>query len=135
MVEMPSVMSQKLQLPSRKLHSSVPKSRGHTWRAPAMAHTTNVPNTVRCECEMTKSVKCVGSCSERKASTDPWKHPTRYISDPIMRNLAGRLREKPPQCPFMVPKKFWSTVHTGMISVIDETMATVAAQTAMALER
>ena len=31
----------------------------------------------------------------------------------------------------MVPKKFWSTVHTGMISIIDETIAIVSAQSAI----
>ena len=132
-VEMPSVMSQKPQLPSRKLHSSRPTIRGQTYSAPAMAHTTNVPNTVRCECAMTKSVKWVGCCSERSASTEPWKQPTRYMSEPMIRNLAGRLREKPSQRPIMVPKKFCSTVHTGMISIIDETMAIVSAQSAMGL--
>ena len=35
----------------------------------------------------------------------------------------------------MVPKKFWSTVHTGMISIIDDTMAMVSAQSAMGLKR
>ena len=82
---------------------------------------------------MTKSVKWVGSCSERSASTEPWKQPTRYMSEPMIRNFAGRFREKPPQRPFMVPKKFWSTVHTGMISIIDETIAIVSAQSAMGL--
>src|SRR6185436_19901117 len=124
----PSVMSQKLQLPRRKLHSSRPTTRGQTWREPAMAQTTKVPNTVRCEWEITKSVKWVGSCSERSASTEPWKQPTRYMSDPMIRNLAGRLRDNPPQWPFIVPKKFCSTVHTGMISITDETIAIVSAQ-------
>ena len=31
----------------------------------------------------------------------------------------------------MVPKKFWSTVHTGMISIMEETMAIVSAQSAI----
>ena len=94
-----------------------------------------MPNTVRCECETTKSVKWVGSWSERSASTEPWKHPTRYMSDPMIRNLAGRFRPKPCPVARMVPKKFWSTVHTGMISIIDETMAMVSAQSAMGLKR
>src|SRR5512134_1152775 len=126
-------MSQKLQFPSRKLHSSRPTMRGQTWIEPAMAQTTKVPNTVRCEWEITKSVKWVGSCSERRASTEPWKQPTRYMSDPMIKNLAGRLREKPPQRPCIVPKKFCRTVHTGMISIIEETIAIVSAQSAMGL--
>jgi hypothetical protein len=35
----------------------------------------------------------------------------------------------------MVPKKFWRTVHTGMISIIDEMMAIVSAQSAIGLYR
>ena len=31
----------------------------------------------------------------------------------------------------MVPKKFWSTVQTGTMSIIDETIAIVSAQSAM----
>src|SRR5436309_1808295 len=68
-----------------------------------MAHTTKVPNTVRCECEMTKSVKWVGCCSERSASSEPWKQPTRYMIEPTIRNFAGRLRENSPQRPLAAP--------------------------------
>src|SRR3989304_1086232 len=100
-----------------------------------MAHTTNVPNTVRWEWEITKSVKWVGCWTERSASVEPWKHPTRYMIEPTTRNFAGRFRENPAQCPIMVPKKFWSTVHTGMISIIEEQMAMVSAQSAIGLNR
>jgi hypothetical protein len=55
----------------------------------------------------------------------------RYMIDPMIRNLAGRFRPKPCQCPIMVPKKFWSTVQTGMMSIMDETMAIVSAQSAI----
>ncbi len=48
-----------------------------------------------------------------------------------MRNLAGRFRPKPAQWPAMVPKKFWSTVQTGTMRSIEETMAIVSAQSAM----
>src|SRR5438445_13355658 len=80
--EIPSVTSQNPQFPTRKLQSGAsfiskrasaggtpaPRrpaarttaSRGQTYIVPAIAHTTNVPKTVRCECAMTKSVKCVG---------------------------------------------------------------------------
>src|SRR5262245_45303634 len=135
---MPSVTSQKPQLPTRKLHSGASliskrttARRGQTYMVPAIAHTTNVPKTVRCECEMTKSVKCVGCCSERSASSEPWKQPTMYMIEPTIRNLAGRLLEKCCQRPIIVPKKFWSTVQTGMISIIDETIAIVSAQSAI----
>src|SRR3989442_9917866 len=64
---------------------------------------------------MTKSVKCVGCCSERSASSEPWKQPTRYMIEPTIRNFAGRFRENSGQRPIMVPKKFCRTVHTGMI--------------------
>ena len=37
------------------------------------------------------------------------------------------------QRPFMVPKKFTSTVHTGMISSMEVTMAMVSAQSAIGL--
>src|SRR2546426_10125424 len=93
-----------------------------------MAQTTNVPKTVRCEWEMTKSVKWVGCWSARNASSDPWKHPTRYMMEPTIRNLAGRFLPNSCHRPIMVPKKFWSTVQTGMISIIEETMAIVSAQ-------
>src|SRR5262245_6741895 len=130
--EMPRVMSQKPQLPTRKLHSGETLARrGHTYMVPAIAQITNVPKTVRCEWEMTKSVKCVGCCSERSASSEPWKQPTRYMIEPTIRNFAGRFREKCCQRPIIVPKKFWSTVQTGMISIIDETIAIVSAQSAI----
>src|SRR5215475_7392725 len=125
-------ISQKPQLPTRKLHSGASlASRGQTYMVPAMAHTTNVPKTVRCECEMTKSVKCVGCWSERSASSEPWKQPTRYMSEPTIRNFAGRFPENSGQRPIIVPKKFCSTVHTGMINIIDETIAIVSAQSAI----
>ena len=96
-----------------------------------MAQITKVPNTVRCECEMTKSVKCVGCWSDLSASSEPWKHPTRYMIEPTIRNFAGRFFPKSVHRPIMVPKKFWSTVHTGMISIIDEMIAMVSAQSAI----
>ena len=94
---------------------------------PAIAQMTKVPNTVRCEWEMTKSVKCVGCCMERSASSEPWKQPSRYMIEPTMRNFAGRLPPKPCQRPIIVPKKFCSTVHTGMISSIEVMIASVSA--------
>src|SRR5438445_13235508 len=151
--EIPSVTSQNPQFPTRKLQSGAsfiskrasaggtpaPRrpaartaaSRGQTYIVPAIAHTTNVPKTVRCECEMTKSVKCVGCWSERSASSEPWKQPTRYMSEPTIKNFAGRFRENSCQRPIMVPKKFCSTVHTEMISIIDETIALVSPQSAI----
>ena len=80
---------------------------------------------------MTKSVKWVGCWSARNASSDPWKHPTRYMMEPTIRNLAGRFLPNSCHRPIMVPKKFWSTVQTGMISIIEETMAIVSAQSAI----
>ena len=71
MIEMPLVISQNDQLPSLNDHSSRPHMRGHRYSKPPIAHTTKVPNTVRCECEITKSVKCVGCWIERNASTEP----------------------------------------------------------------
>src|SRR6266850_3091478 len=96
-----------------------------------MAQITKVPNTVRCECEMTKSVKWVGCCSDRRASSEPWKQPTRYMTEPTMRNLAGRFGPNCCHRSIMVPKKFCSTVQTGMISIMDETIAMVSAQSAI----
>jgi hypothetical protein len=82
---------------------------------------------------MTKSVKCVGCWIERSASVEPWKQPNRYMIAPMIRNLAGRLRPKACQRPFMVPKKFTSTVHTGMISSMEVMIARVSAQSAIGL--
>src|SRR6202050_3438517 len=71
MVEMPTVISQNDQLPSLKDHSSRPHMRGQTKINPPIAHTTKVPKTVRCEWEITKSVKWVGCWIERNASSEP----------------------------------------------------------------
>ena len=131
MVEMPAVIIQNDQLPSLNDQSSRPNSRGQTKTRPPIAHTTKVPNTVRCECEMTKSVKWVGCWIERSASVEPWKQPNRYMIDPMIRNFAGRLVPKVCQLPFMVPKKFTSTVHTGMMSSMEVTMESVSAQSAI----
>jgi len=49
---------------------------------------------------------------ERSASTEPWKQPSRYMIEPMIKNFAGRLLAKPSHRPFTVPKKFTSTVHT-----------------------
>src|SRR5262245_37570355 len=98
-----------------------------------MAHTTKVPNTVRCECEITKSLKCVGCWIERSASVDPWKQPTKYMIEPMIRNLAVKFCPKVCQRPTMVPKKFCKTVHTGTISSIEVMMANVSAQSAIGL--
>ena len=106
---MPNVINQNDQLPSLNDHSGCPTIFGSTYTVPPIAHTTNVPNTVRCECEMTKSVKCVGCWIERSASVEPWKQPTRYISEPMIRNLAGRFCPNVCQRPIMVPKKFCNT--------------------------
>ena len=62
---------------------------------------------------------------------EPWKQPIRYRTDPTMRNFAGRLCANSVHRPIIVPKKFCSTVHTGMISIIDDTMAIVSAQSAI----
>ena len=69
----------------------------------------------------------------RKASTEPWKHPTRYISEPMIRNLASRSRPNSCHLPVIVPKKFTSTVHTGMMRSIEVMMASVSAQSAIGL--
>src|SRR6202167_1441818 len=60
MIEIPAVISQNDQLPSLNDHSSRPHIRGQRKINPPIAHTTKVPKTVRCECEITKSVKWVG---------------------------------------------------------------------------
>ncbi len=57
------------------------------------------------------------------------------MSDPMIRNLAGRFWPKPCQRPIMVPKKFCSTVHTGTINNIEVMIARVSAQSAMGLYR
>ena len=69
----------------------------------------------------------------RKASVEPWKHPNRYMIEPMIRNFAGRFVPNVLQRPIMVPKKFTSTVHTGMISSMEVTMAMVSAQSAIGL--
>src|SRR5438309_57958 len=135
MSEMPNVISQNDQLPKVKDHSGRPRSLGSTYTVPPMAHTTKVPNTVRCEWEITKSLKWVGSWIERRASVEPWKQPTKYMSEPMMKNLAGRFPPKVCQRPIMVPKKFCSTVHTGTISSIEVMMDSVSAQSAIGLNR
>ena len=53
--------------------------------------------------------------------------------EPMIRNFAGRFVPKVSQRPIMVPKKFTSTVHTGMISSMEVTMAMVSAQSAIGL--
>ena len=88
---------------------------------------------MRWECEITKSLKCVGCWIERSASVEPWKQPARYMSAPMIRNLAGRLVPIVLQRPITVPKKFTSTVHTGMISSMEVTMAMVSAQSEIGL--
>src|SRR4029453_12813973 len=100
-----------------------------------MAQTTKVPNTVRCEWEMTKSEKCVGCWIERRASVEPWKQPNKYMREPMMRNFAGRFFPKSRQRPFTVPKKFTSTVHTGMINNMEVMIARVSVQSAIGLYR
>src|SRR2546428_11494370 len=100
-----------------------------------MAQTTNVPKTVRCEWEMTKSVKWVGCWSARNASSDPWKHPTRYMMEPTIRDLAGRLLANSWHRWIMVPKKFWRTGRTGVMSMIEEAMGIVSGQAALWEER
>ena len=132
---MPKVMSQNDQLPSFNDQSGRFTSLGITKIVPPMAHTTKVPNTVRCECEMTKSLKCVGCWIARKASVEPWKQPAKYISEPMIMNLAVRFCVKVCQRPIMVPKKFCSTVHTGTISSIEVMIDSVSAQSAMGLYR
>ena len=82
---------------------------------------------------MTKSEKWVGCWMERSASTEPWKQPNRYMIEPMIRNFAGRFLPKPSQRPFTVPKKFTSTVHTGMINSMEVTIASVSAQSAIGL--
>ena len=131
MAEIPAVISQKAPLPSANDQGLESVMRGHTYTAPASAHTTNVPKIVMCEWPTTKSVKCVGRWRTRNASIEPWKQPTRYMSEPVTRNLAGRFRPSSRQWEPTVPKKFWMTVHTGMISIIDDTMAIVWAQSAI----
>src|SRR2546425_10540494 len=100
-----------------------------------MTHITKVPKTVRWEWAMTKSVKWVGCWTVRSAEIEPWKQPIKYMIEPTMRNLAGRFRPSSRQRPIMVPKKFWSTVHTGTISIMDDTIAIVSAQSAIGEER
>jgi len=53
--------------------------------------------------------------------------------EPIIRNFAGRFLPRVSQRPIMVPKKFTSTVHTGMISSMEVTIAIVSAQSAIGL--
>ena len=94
-----------------------------------------MPKIVRCEWEITKSVKWVGLLIDRSASVEPWKQPIRYMIEPTIRNFAVRLVLKVCQRPIMVPKKFCSTVHTGMISSIELMIASVSAQSAIGLNR
>ena len=82
---------------------------------------------------MTKSEKWVGCWITRNASSEPWKQPARYMSAPMIRNFAGRFLPKPSHLPITVPKKFTSTVHTGMISSMEVTIAIVSAQSAIGL--
>src|SRR3984893_13465131 len=98
-----------------------------------MAQTTNVPNTVRCECEMTKSEKCVGCWMERSASTEPWKQTNRYMTERKHRNVVVGFLPKPSHRPITVPKKFTSTVHTGIMSNMEVTIASVWDQSAIGL--
>ena len=53
----------------------------------------------------------------------------------MIRNLAVRFWPKVCQRPIMVPKKFCSTVHTGMISSIEVMIDSVSAQSAIGLYR
>ena len=62
-----------------------------------------------------------------------WKQPARYMSEPMIRNFAGRFRPNSLHRPIMVPKKFTSTVQTGMIKSIEVMMASVSAQSAIGL--
>ena len=55
--------------------------------------------------------------------------------EPTIRNFAVRFELKVCQRPIMVPKKFCSTVHTGMISIIEVMIARVSAQSAIGLNR
>ena len=82
---------------------------------------------------MTKSEKWVGCWMERRASTEPWKQPSRYMIEPMIRNFAGRFFPKPSHRPLTVPKKFTSTVHTGMMSSMEVTIASVWDQSAIGL--
>ena len=49
--------------------------------------------------------------------------------------LRREIRPKPSHRPITVPKKFTSTVHTGMISSMEVVIAIVSAQSAIGLKR
>src|SRR5215469_15477604 len=100
---------------------------------PPIAQTTKVPNTVKCECEMTKSEKWVGCCIERNASSEPWQQPARYMTDPMIRNLAGRFLATPSHLPLTVPKKLARQAHTRLSTSVHGPIATVSAQSAIGL--
>ena len=45
--------------------------------------------------------------------------------------LGGQIGARSRQRSIIVPKKFWSTVQTGTMSIMEDTIAIVSAQSAM----
>ena len=134
MVEMPAVISQNDQLPILNDQSSRP----HSSR-PGVDQPADRPDDEGAEHGEVRvrddEVGEVGRLLDRAQRLGRALEAAEQVHDrahdqELRRQVACR---RSCQRPFMVPKKFTSTVHTGMISSIEVMIASVSAQSAIGL--